>query len=210
MERIHFVLVIAKVLSKFDFGHFLEKWLQRHLVTLHWMKNFWCGTYQYMFLVSKLGSKSVEEFVSRFCFVQISREEYSTFTQLYCAPGLLSVNSIKSCNSSRDWAWSGPDGRDWPACTHRCFHPFHQGNSQNSQIPIQSKPTRWQFGEPYWACRCQQSRSKQTVKVFCCIALSNLLPTITFSFQKRYSNLLTLLPLEGYTAMDIRLRTVTK
>ena len=55
----------------FDFVHFLEKWLQRHLVTLHWIKRFWCGINQYMLLASKIGSKSVKEFISRFCFVQI-------------------------------------------------------------------------------------------------------------------------------------------
>ena len=58
----------------FHFNHFFEKWSQRHLVTQHWIEHFWYGTYQYMFQVSKIGSKSVEEFVSRFFFVQISSE----------------------------------------------------------------------------------------------------------------------------------------
>ena len=56
----------VKVVSKFDFGNFLTKWLQRHLVTLHWMTNFWRGSCQYMYLISKVGSKSQGDFVSKF------------------------------------------------------------------------------------------------------------------------------------------------
>ena len=85
---------IVKVLSKFDFGQFLEKRLQRHLVTLHWIKNFRCGTNQYMLLVSKIGSKSVEEFVSRFCYVQISGEQWLSEVNLQ---NTLYINNTATC-----------------------------------------------------------------------------------------------------------------
>ena len=57
---------------KFNFGQFLEKWLQRHLVTLHWMKIFLIWDISVCVPSLKIRFKVCGVIVSRFCFVQIS------------------------------------------------------------------------------------------------------------------------------------------
>ena len=56
----------VKVLSDFDFGHFLRNWLQRHLVGKVLQVQNSSGHYQYVSLVCNTYSKSQEELFDSF------------------------------------------------------------------------------------------------------------------------------------------------
>ena len=57
---------ILKVVSDFDFDHFLEKWLQRHLVPVLSGQKFSSGLFQYGSIVSKTCSKSQGKLIDSF------------------------------------------------------------------------------------------------------------------------------------------------
>ena len=70
----------VKVLSDFDFGHFLRNWLQRHLVGKVLQVQNSSGHYQYVSLVCKTYSKSQEELFDSF-FLKMNSDARGSYNK---------------------------------------------------------------------------------------------------------------------------------
>ena len=79
------------MVSDYDFSHFWENWLQRHLVPVLSGQKFSSGLFQYGSIVSKTCSKSQGKLIDSFFFVQMRSEFYSKYWFPKTAKGALLI-----------------------------------------------------------------------------------------------------------------------